>query len=262
MKHSILEILLLAQHKTDPKLALHAKRVACYASELAIMMNQEPLSKKLFIAGLVHDCGFISIDLDFSENFFEMASLRNSSQIEKHATESERLIHGLTGDNELCQIIRHHHEKFNGTGYPDQLTGSDIPLAARILAVADTYDSLIAGKLMGEMRITPLDALEKMQHNFKDISLDPEIIHALEKLLEKNPVLMQPDEHNTLNLYTFTFLNPGNLEQGDLINQDGTVLIRQNHLLDAEHLKKVILNFPGHKMLALSPSDPEDADQL
>ncbi len=262
MKHSILEILLLAQHKTDPKLALHAKRVACYASELATLMHQEAISKKLFIAGLVHDCGFISIDLDFSENFFEMAGLKNAPIIEKHVTESERLIHNLTGDAELCQIIRHHHERFNGSGYPDQLKETDIPLAARILAVADTYDSLIAGKLMGEMRITPSDALNKIRHHFKDIYLDMEIIDTLQQLLEKNPVLMQPHEHNSLNLYTMTFLEPGVLETGDLINQDGTILIRQNHLIDAEHLKKVIMDFPGHKMLAPNQTDTEDAETV
>lgn len=84
MKHGFLEILLLAQHKTDPKLALHAKRVACYTSEIAKVLGHEEKYKKLFMAGLLHDLGFLSLDIHFSERCFGF----NSGKIYKTISKS------------------------------------------------------------------------------------------------------------------------------------------------------------------------------
>lgn len=98
----------------------------------------------------------------------------------------------LTADEELLSIIRHHHEKFNGEGYPDQLEGENIPLSARILAVADTYDSLLVGKLYGDKRLTPNDALVQMNGVNTKISVDPAIVEGLVKLIDKTPCYYNP----------------------------------------------------------------------
>lgn len=248
MKHGFLEILLLAQHKTDPKLASHARRVACYASELAIALGYEDKSKKLFIAGLLHDLGFLNLDINFSEGAFNLTQEHAIKEFQSHASESERLLSSLTSDQELLQAIRHHHEKFDGEGYPDQLEGQNIPICARILAVVDLYDSLLVGKLYGEKRITPADAIAQMT-NSNITSLDPEIVETFIQLLDKNPVLFQPLEHNTLAIYKMIYLQPGVLEQGNLINQDGTPLIKQGYTLDERILEKIRLEFPGQKII-------------
>ncbi len=249
MKHSFLEILMLAQHKTDPRLALHAKRVACYASELAIYLGHEELSKKLFLAGLLHDLGFLSLDINFTEGALALTQEDAINQFQNHSSEGERLMSTLTSDKELLSIIRHHHEKYDGEGYPDQIAAEDIPLGSRILAVADTYDSLLVGKLYGEKRLTPTDALIQMKGANSRISLDPEIVEGFSGLLDKNPVLFQPTEHNSLNVYNIIYLQPGAFEQGDLINQDGTVLIKQGMLLDEKTLAKIRDEFPGQKLI-------------
>lgn len=249
MKHGFLEILMLAQHKTDPRLALHAKRVACYASELAIVLGHEELSKKLFLAGLLHDIGFLNLDIDFTEGAAALTQDKAITEFQSHVTEGERLMSTLTSDDELLSIIRHHHEKFNGEGYPDQLEAESIPLSARILTVADTYDSLLVGKLYGEKRLTPDDALAQMNGINTKISVDPAIVEGLIKLLDKNPVLLQPKEHNTLSVYNIVFLQPGVFEQGDLINQDGTTLIKQGMNLDEKTLEKIRHEFPGQKLI-------------
>ncbi|MFW5442810.1 MAG: HD-GYP domain-containing protein [Methylococcaceae bacterium] len=248
MKHGFLEILLLAQHKTDPNLVLHAKRVACYASELATILGHQDKFKKLFIAGLLHDLGFLSLDIQFREGDLGLTQEQTIMEFHNHGIESERLLSPLISDKELLSAIRHHHEKYNGEGFPDQLEGENIPLCARILAVADLYDALLIGKLFGEKRITPKDAIEQMTTN-KDISLDPIIVEAFIKLLEKNPVLLQPKGHNALAVYKMIFLEPGNLEQGDLINQDGTILVKQGYVLDEKTLEKIRFDFPGQKLI-------------
>jgi len=255
MKHGFLEILLLAQHKTNPKLALHAKRVACYASEIANILGHEDKFKKLFMAGLLHDLGFLSLDINFSEGALDLTQEKTIKQFQSHVTESERLLSSITADKELLAIIRHHHEKFNGEGYPDQLEGENIPFCARILAVADMYDSLLVGKLYGEKRIKPSDAIAHMTSDNNEISLDPAIVKALIKLLDKNPVLLQPEDPNTLDIYSMVFLSAGPLEQGDLVNQDGTILIKQGYILDEKILEKIRLEFPGQKLI--KPIEPE-----
>ncbi len=258
MKHPFLEILMLAQRKTDPRLVLHAKRVACYASELAISLGHEKLAKKLFLAGLVHDLGFLSLDISFTEAALAFTQEKTVHEFESHVTESERLMATLTSDTELLSFIRHHHEKYNGEGYPDQLEGENIPLGARILTVADLYDSLLVGKLHGEKRLTPEDAISKMSVPDVKISLDPAIVEGLVKLLDKNPVLFQPKENNSLGVYKLVFLEAGIFDQGDLINQDGTVLIKKGMSLDKSTLEKIRHEFPGQKLIR--PSEEEKAD--
>jgi len=249
MKHGFLEILLLSLHKTDPELALHSKRVACYASEIAKLLGHDDKFKKLFMAGLLHDLGFLSLDINFSEGTLDLTQEKTIKLFQSHVTESERLLSNLTSDKELLETIRHHHEKFDGGGYPDQLQGENIPLTARILAVADLYDSLLVGKLYGETRLTPADAIEQITNANNEISLDPTIVDALMKLLDKNPVFLQPEEHNSLGVYSMIFLNAGPLEQGDLVNQDGTILIKQGVTLDEKTLEKIRLEFPGQKLI-------------
>ncbi len=261
MKHPFLEILMLAQRKTDPRLALHAKRVACYASELAISLSHNELAKKLFLAGLVHDLGFLNLDINFTEAALSLTQEKIASEFESHVTESERLMATLTSDTDLLSFIRHHHEKFNGQGYPDQLEGESIPLGARILSVADLYESLLVGKLHGEKRLTPEDAISKMTVSDNKISLDPEIVKGLIKLLEKNPVLFQPKENNSLGVYKLVFLEAGIFDQGDLINQDGTVLIKKGMIVDQTTLDKIRHEFPGQKLIRPCEEEKQDQDE-
>jgi putative nucleotidyltransferase with HDIG domain len=255
MNRGFLEILLLAQHKTDPNLALHAKRVACYAAEIAKVLDQEEKYKQMFMAGLLHDLGFLSLDIHFTESALDLTQEKSIKQFQSHVTESERLLSTLSSDKKLLETIRHHHEKYNGEGYPDQLEGDNIPLGARILAVADLYDSLLVGKLYGKKRITPAYAIEQMTNSINEISLDPTIVNALIKLVDKNPVLLQPEKHNALAVYKLIFLQPGVLTEGDLINQDGTVLVKQGYTLNEQILEKIRLEFPGQKLI--KPVEPE-----
>jgi len=259
MKYAFLEILLLAQHKTDPNLALHAKRVACYAAELAKALGYHEQHKKIFMAGLLHDLGFLSLDIHFSEGGQELTKPQSVNEFEHHAIESERLLATLTTDKELLSAIRHHHEGYTGEGYPDQLAGDEIPLAARILAVADTYDTLLIGKLYGKRRLTSNDAIEQMTGGNNSIHLDPEMVKTFTQLLAKNPVLFQPEQNNRLGIYQIIFLRPGLLEQGDLINQDGTVLIKQGFPVDERTLEKMQQEFPGQKLIQPVEKDLDDS---
>jgi putative two-component system response regulator len=120
----------------------HSQRVTNLALKLAKELrlsgpDQEILKK----AGLVHDIGKIGV----SEAILNKPSTltpEEFEEIKKHSTWSEKICSPLKSMKNILPIIRHHHERIDGAGYPDGLKGDNIPLGARILAIADAYDAM------------------------------------------------------------------------------------------------------------------------
>jgi HD-GYP domain-containing protein (c-di-GMP phosphodiesterase class II) len=246
----LLEILLLAQHKADVKLGLHSKRVACYAFELAKALNQPTeFKRRVFLSGLVHDIGFLKLDVDFEQIALDMTLHKDVDLIRRHVLEGERLLSKVITDAEILEIVRHHHEKFNGEGYPDGLKGDEISLAARILAVADLYDAMMVGEMFGEERSVPKDIISYFTHTASGAELDPELVNVFLTLLQRNPVFYLPVKNNELNLYKLVYLVPGKLESGDLCDQYGTILVRQGAELTQHILDNIRSTYPGQKII-------------
>jgi len=183
-----------------------------------------------------------------------LAQNANLHLIRSHAVEGENLTKNLIKQNEILQAIRSHHEKYNGEGYPDQLKDEEIPLPARIVAVADFYDTLLVGDMFGDHRSTPEEVRNKLIE-VKGQHLDPEITDVFLDLLLKTPVLYQPLENNELKLYSMHFLKVGELELGDLINQDGSVIVKQGGNIDQTSLDKIRDSYPGQKIIVAKPAD-------
>lgn len=246
----LLEILLLAQHKADVKLGLHSKRVACYAFELAKALELSPeFKKRIFLSGLIHDIGFLKLDVDFAQISRDMTLHTDVHLIQRHVIEGEHLLSKVITDAEILEIVRHHHEKFNGEGYPDKLKGNEISLAARIMAVADLYDAMMIGEMFGEERSVPDDIIYYFSHTASGADLDPALVKTFLALLQKNPVFYLPVENNELNLYKVVYLSPGKLEQGDLCDQYGTVLVKQGAMLTQHTLDNIRSTYPGQKII-------------
>ena len=246
----LLEILLLAQHKADIKLGLHSKRVACYAFELAKELNQSAeFKKRIYLAGLIHDFGFLKLDIDLSKTSLHLPLQKDAEFIQQHIPEGENLLAKVIADKGIIDIIRHHHEKFNGKGYPDQLKGDDIPLAARILAIADLYDAMMVGDMYGDERSVPSDVVNYLKNTASGNDLDPELVDVFLGLLERNPVFYLPVEDNDLRLYKVVYLTPGILEQGDLCDQYGTILVSQGAELTEHRLEQIRSNYRGQKII-------------
>ena len=250
INNGLLEILLLAQHKADVKLGLHCKRVACYAFELAKALNQSTeFKQRIFLSGLVHDIGFLKLDIDFSQISHDMTLHTDIDLIHRHVLEGENLLSKVITDVEILEIVRHHHEKFNGEGYPDKLKGEEISLAARILAVADLYDAMMVGEMFGEERSVPKDIVHYFTSTASGAELDPELVKIFLGLLQKNPVFYLPVENNEMDLYKIVYLTPGKLEEGDLCDQYGTVLVKQGAELTQHTLDNIRSSYPGQKII-------------
>jgi HD-GYP domain-containing protein (c-di-GMP phosphodiesterase class II) len=94
------------------------------------------------LAGLLHDVGMRELDYD-RLYLHPSPSVADRRIYRQHSEVGERILHG-TGLNDIAVAVRHHHERWDGNGYPDQLAGEAIPLLARMVHVAEVYDVLTA----------------------------------------------------------------------------------------------------------------------
>src|SRR5204863_8988709 len=93
------------------------------------------------LAGLVHDIGKVGLPAGLLEKPGPLTT-EERLQMEEHPVIGERILVQVEGYDEIAEIVRHHHERVDGSGYPDQLRGDSIPLLSRILAVADAYNAM------------------------------------------------------------------------------------------------------------------------
>ena len=255
INNGLLEILMLAQHKADARLWLHSKRVACYAVEIAKVLNQSPeFRRRMLLSGLVHDIGFLKIDVDFSQLSIETLLHNDDELIKQHVLEGVNLLSKILSDVEILDVVKHHHEKFNGEGFPDQLKGEAISLGARILAVADLYDSMMVGGMSNSDRAVPESVMHYLGKTASGTILDPIIVNVFLDILQKNAVFYLSPDENDLHLYKIVYLAPGKLELGDLCDQYGTVLVKQGAELTNHMLGSIRSKYPGQKIIYVPQS--------
>jgi putative nucleotidyltransferase with HDIG domain len=135
----------------------------------------------LRFAGLLHDLGKLGVAEEIlvkpsSLTDEEMARVRRHSEVGASIVEQIRVL------EELTPIVRHHHEHFDGKGYPDGLAGEQIPLEARILAVADAYEAM-TGKRTHRKRLAPASARLELQRG-AGTQFDPDAVEALLRVLD------------------------------------------------------------------------------
>lgn len=126
----------------DPYTEGHCERLSRYSVELGKKLGlPDETLRTLKLGGIMHDIGKIGIP---DAILIKPGKLTPEEWkiMKEHPIIGERICAPLKSLKLVCPIIRHHHEKWNGTGYPDGLKGKDIPLTARILQVADVYDAL------------------------------------------------------------------------------------------------------------------------
>jgi putative nucleotidyltransferase with HDIG domain len=125
----------------DPYTHGHSRRVARHSERVARKMGlPRDAVARIRSAALVHDVGKINTPRAILTKPGKLTDAE-FALVKLHAGDGARMVMEL-GDPELASIVRHHHERLDGTGYPDGLGGADIPIGARIIAVADTFDAI------------------------------------------------------------------------------------------------------------------------
>jgi HD-GYP domain-containing protein (c-di-GMP phosphodiesterase class II) len=130
----------------DPYTAEHSRRVAKYATAIARQMGlSENICQLVQASARIHDLGKVTWRDDL---LFKPGKLTGEEmeRVREHPVTGARIVQGLAHYQKGVPLIRHHHEWIDGSGYPDGLRGDEIPLGARILAVADAYDAMTADR--------------------------------------------------------------------------------------------------------------------
>jgi HD-GYP domain-containing protein (c-di-GMP phosphodiesterase class II) len=130
----------------DPYTRGHSERVASYSRTIARVLGQsEEFQHRIWIAGVLHDVGKIGIE-DRILKKGGVLTAEEYEQMKLHPVIGEDILKSLEPLKEMLPAIRWHHEAWNGRGYPDGLKGEQIPLIARIVAVADTFDAITTNR--------------------------------------------------------------------------------------------------------------------
>lgn len=142
----------------DPYTHGHSRRVARHAERIAreIGLPSDQVAK-VRAAALVHDIGKINVPRPILTKPGKLTDAE-FALVKRHPADGAAMVLSL-GDREMTSIVRHHHERIDGTGYPDGLAGDDIPIGARVIAVADTFDAITSARAYRRPR-THKQALE------------------------------------------------------------------------------------------------------
>lgn len=166
----------------DNYTAQHSAAVAQYSLDTASSLGLSEKNRNVaHLAGLLHDLGKISVP-DEILNSREPLSEEEWSVIQGHTDAGQNIVSNMNEFEELGRIIRHHHEHYDGRGYPDGLAGENIPLISRIVAVADSYSAMVSDRPYGRKR-TPEAAISELRDQ-SGIQFDPRVVAAFLKVLE------------------------------------------------------------------------------
>ncbi len=136
----------LAIESRDPYTGGHVMRVTAFALALAqkLGLSDEELSV-IRLGGLLHDIGKVAIPDDILNKTSRLTDIEMDI-MRVHPSVGYEILHRIPHLTRSNQIVRHHHERWDGTGYPDRLAGTDIPFLARLLAVTDAYDAMTSNR--------------------------------------------------------------------------------------------------------------------
>lgn len=132
--------------ESDRYTAGHSRAVANYARDIAAQMGfDEKQQERLYLCGLVHDIGKIGLSAAVLNKEGRL-TLEERREMERHSEIGERILAKVEAYADVAKVVRHHHERLDGEGYPDRLRNEDIPLASRIIAVADAYNAMTSDR--------------------------------------------------------------------------------------------------------------------
>ncbi len=176
------EGLVMALEAKDPVTHGHSLNVGVYARRTALAMGLTPREADLlYHAGLLHDIGKIGMTDKILARLGRLTP-REMGQIRLHPVIGARILEPLLFLDELVPMIRHHHEHYDGSGYPDGLKGEAIPIGARILTACDALETMTAGR-PGMPRRPAEEALAELQRG-AGTRFDPRVVRALCSMLQ------------------------------------------------------------------------------
>lgn len=176
-----IKALIAALEAKDPYTSGHSLRVARYARMMALALNlSEEEQFTLELAAILHDIGKIGMP----DHILNKASHLHELEYriaKEHPVVGSNIVGKIDELKDVAAIIRHHHERFDGTGYPDGLQGKVIPKLARILSIVDAYESIVSRRVYKDAK-SPDEALDEIK-KFAGSQFDPELVEVFNSVM-------------------------------------------------------------------------------
>lgn len=177
----LLRSLVIAVDNKDRYTRRHSEEVTAYALQIADELElDEEMRRSIHLCGLLHDLGKIGIPDRILRKPGRLTP-EETDVMNQHPVIGALIVGSLPGREEVVQGVRHHHERYDGTGYPDGLAGESIPLIARLLSVADVYSAMTTHRPYRKA-LTRAQALAEIERN-RGTQFDPEIAGIFLRLM-------------------------------------------------------------------------------
>jgi response regulator RpfG family c-di-GMP phosphodiesterase len=215
------------------KLVGHSRRVADLSRKIAVKMGLDAKEvQQVFVAGLLHEIGKVAFSDDLLSIPVSLMKGEQLGQYCKHPVRAEELLMPLDDLRDAAKILRSQLERFDGEGFPDRISGFNIPLGSRILALASDFDNLQTGVLV-QRKLRPDEAVSMIIRG-RGSRYDPQVVDAFQDVISgKNTDAPLDFEASTREL------RPGMVLSRDLITSDGFLLLSADNRLDEKMIKQI-----------------------
>jgi response regulator RpfG family c-di-GMP phosphodiesterase len=211
-----------------PTLGNQARRVSQLCRSMADTASLSPEDRRILeSAALLHDIGLVGVPRQLIRKWQDNPRQINTAEralIEQHPILSQELSAFGSGMEKLGEVIRGHHERYDGTGYPDQLSGENIPWLSRLLAVAVAYAS---------HKATREEAVDEIKFQSGSV-FDPEAVRAFLKALPQVPLMRKERE------VMLADLRPGMVLARGIHTSNGLLLVPEGQQLNATYIEKLL----------------------
>lgn len=213
----------------------HSRRVADLARKLALKLGlDEASTRDIVFAALLHDLGKLSWSDELMSKSFNALTGADMEKAKTHPVVGQAALMALEPLHSAAALIRSHHERYDGKGFPDGLAGDEIPLGARVIAIANDFDALMIGSLTSQ-RLSRSEAMDfivqgrEKRYDPRIVDLFVEIVNAADSSQERQrPATVRSGD-----------LKSGMVLAEDLFTKDGVLLLSKDYTLDEKLIRKV-----------------------
>lgn len=198
---------------------------------------EDKAQEHIYVAGLVHDIGLVGIPDPLVRKPFEKMTEEEKGTYRTHTTIGEMALMSLERMEGVLPMVRHHHERVDGMGYPDRLSGDAIPLGARIVGVIADYESLKCGLLTGSS-MNPEEARGYLVSHASQ-RYDEKVVNEVVKVLEQEE---EVEQTRRFNFVSFDELAPGMIVAEELRTAEGVLLLPKDKMVSKRllpHLQRL-----------------------